>query len=259
MKTRTLKILLDVVMLVVYSFLIFGTDFSGIIHEVLGIAISAIFILHIVLNTQICTSMCKSIKTRKASSKIKALLTLDFLLFVFMPMAIIKGLLISEDLLNQRFNNSIFLIHQISSYGGFVILLIHIGVHSAYLLSFFKVENKKAKIVLKAGLSLCIIAILGLGVIEVLDTVSEIINPLDSFNCHLEDENNELDDEIASLPTTEAPQQAETEASIPTLEEYLSQQGCDGCRKSCSLLDPDCSRGEALQQQAIADYHSIYG
>ena len=54
------------------------------------------------------------------------------------------------------------------------------------------------------------------------------------------------------------PPHAETE-DVPSLEEYLAGQNCNGCSRGCSLLEPDCRRGQARLQQAKETYAGLYG
>ena len=45
----------------------------------------------------------------------------------------------------------------------------------------------------------------------------------------------------------------------PTLEEYLKSLTCKGCGRRCSLLTPQCRKGDNFANQAKTEYYSTYG
>lgn len=76
----------------------------------------------------------------------------------------------------------------------------------------------------------------------------------------------EGDDSQWEKPGTDRPewQQAKPEESgsgddTPTLEEYLKSLTCKGCGRRCSLLTPQCRKGENFANQAKTEYYSTYG
>lgn len=76
----------------------------------------------------------------------------------------------------------------------------------------------------------------------------------------------EGDDSQWEKPGTDRPewQQAKPEESgsgddTPTLEEYLKSLTCKGCGRRCSLLTPQCRKGDNFANQAKAEYYSTYG
>lgn len=267
MKTKTFKISLDVIMLIIYTFLTFGADLSGLAHEILGIAMGAIFLIHILINAKAFSAMTKSIRNHKATTKVKILVILDILLFFVMPVAIVSGVLISKDLLNMGFNWMIFLIHQISSYAGFAILILHLGVHAGYVLSYFKSKSAIGKAVLNCGLAVYMVAIMYFGAINSIDTMATI------NNAHTSSEKKKEDSEVATQSEEQATESivaedtsesdsaavVESSGSDPTLDEYLSTLRCTGCGKACLLTSPRCNKGVEQQEQATNDYYSIYG
>ena len=269
MKTKTFKISLDVIMLIIYTFLTFGADLSGLAHEILGIAMGAIFLIHILINAKAFSAMTKSIRNHKATTKVKILVILDILLFFVMPVAIVSGVLISKDLLNMGFNWMIFLIHQISSYAGFAILILHLGVHAGYVLSYFKSKSAIGKAVLNCGLAVYMVAILYFGAINSVDTMAAINNAKAQASSEKKKEDSEVasqsDEQATESITTEDTSESESASVVessgsdPTLDEYLSTLRCTGCGKACLLTSPRCNRGVEQQEQATNDYYSIYG
>ena len=81
----------------------------------------------------------------------------------------------------------------------------------------------------------------------------------------------EGDDSQWEKPGTDRPewQQAKPEESgreesgsgddTPTLEEYLKSLTCKGCGRRCSLLTPQCRKGDNFANQAKTEYYSTYG
>lgn len=267
MKMKTFKISLDVTMLIAYSFLTFGAELSGLAHEILGIAIGVLFLMHVLVNAKAFSSMTNSIRKRNAKAKVKILVLLDILLFITMPVAVVSGVLISKDLLNMGFNLTIFLIHQISSYAGFAILILHLGVHAGYVLSYFKSKSAIGKAVLNCGLAIYMVAIMYFGAINSIDTMATI------NNAHTSSEKKKEDSEVATQSEEQATESivaedtsesdsaavVESSGSDPTLDEYLSTLRCTGCGKACLLTSPRCNKGVEQQEQATNDYYSIYG
>lgn len=50
----------------------------------------------------------------------------------------------------------------------------------------------------------------------------------------------------------------QTDAAIPTLDNYLDNLICTGCNKRCSLLYPQCSIGVKQASSATTTYHTLY-
>lgn len=76
----------------------------------------------------------------------------------------------------------------------------------------------------------------------------------------------EGDDSQWEKPGTDRPewQQAKPEESgsgddTPTLEEYLKSLTCKGCGRRCSLLTPQCRKGDNFANQAKTEYYNTYG
>lgn len=63
----------------------------------------------------------------------------------------------------------------------------------------------------------------------------------------------ELYAEVQIEPQTEPVQ------NIPTLEEFLKNLRCSGCRHNCSLFSPRCMNGARKASRAESEYHEMYG
>ena len=53
--------------------------------------------------------------------------------------------------------------------------------------------------------------------------------------------------------------QIEPVQNIPTLEEFLKNLRCSGCRHNCFLSSPRCMNGARKASQAESEYHEMYG
>ena len=67
------------------------------------------------------------------------------------------------------------------------------------------------------------------------------------------EEQEELCAEAQIEPETEPVQ------NIPTLEEFLKNLRCSGCRHNCFLFSPRCMNGARKASQAESEYHEMYG
>jgi len=65
-------------------------------------------------------------------------------------------------------------------------------------------------------------------------------------------ESDETYQEVQIEPETEPAQ------NVPSLEEFLRNLRCSGCRHNCSLLSPRCMNGARKASQAESEYHEMY-
>ena len=132
---QTVKIILDIVMAVIFALLMFGMNVGAFFHEFAGLAVCALFILHIALNLNWFKSFFKSLKNGSASSRNKILFALDVILAVFMAVAAITGVLISQTLFPGGIMlASVVFLHSAFSYATLGIMGLHIGMHLEFVL-----------------------------------------------------------------------------------------------------------------------------
>ncbi len=156
--TLIIKILLDITMTVLYALLMFGANLGLFFHEVAGIGIGVMFIIHIALNKGMFMGLAKQIgfggtakqthlsKTGKYENKKPplskvVLFASDIALVPGMIVAIGSGILISRELLTINLVLPwalITSIHIISSYVCLGILILHLLLHGKYLVTVFK-------------------------------------------------------------------------------------------------------------------------
>lgn len=124
-----IKILLDIIMLLAVLTLFNKKLISMKYHEVVGLILIAIIVIHIVLNIKTILAMCKNF--RKISITLKVGVIVDILLIFCFSFIGISGILISHTVLTEiSSQNTLFKIGHIFAGGISVILLgIHIGLH----------------------------------------------------------------------------------------------------------------------------------
>ena len=133
MKKIIVDILLLLLMLIEYS----KVYLPGEIHEIIGILLIILVIIHLMLNK----NYLKSIKKRRYNIKQKSLLAINISLFILFCITTIFGILSSQYILTplNMGNLSIISLHKILAYITLIILGIHLGFN---LEKIFKTDNK---------------------------------------------------------------------------------------------------------------------
>lgn len=289
MKYKTiLKLLIDIAMFVVYLMLMFAEGAGCFFHEAAGIGIGVLFIIHIILNLSMTKGLVSSIMKRSGNRSRKLLFLSDLILFIGMPIVILTGVLIAKKLFVLNIElpwQVLFSLHKVSSYICLAAICLHISMHAKYLVGVLKkipsMEKKElwsAFYRFGAGATIAVILYFSMSLLisngnnrkmhistphrdsSQADTVtrpkkSETTNNVTetgtSFSESISsDSENEKESE---QPTSEVISEV-----IPTLEEYLENLHCTGCRKQCSLLKPKCRKGQAQAEEAIEEYYRIY-
>lgn len=133
------KLFIDITMTVLYALLMFAKNLGGFFHEIVGLGIGILFVIHVLLNLSMIKGLFKSVKEGKITKKI--LLFSDIALTVCMPIVIITGILIAKELFVIWTDFSweiLFNTHNILSYVCLGIMALHILLHAKYLLGVFK-------------------------------------------------------------------------------------------------------------------------
>lgn len=276
------KILLDVVMTVLFLYLMFGFGTSIIFHEIAGIGIGILFVIHVYLNYQPLKRLYNMVKKRKSTLKNAILFWSDLAFGLGMIVVMVTGIMISRVIFS--FEGSLLLsqIHTIASYVCLGILVLHLGLHLKYVQGMSKyffthLENKQVQ---KAIGSFCVAAVVfGL----FFSRVYAVYNHKNEFTIVSENKNstsqgtgndaiaigpepNDTDSTIeegtSNNETVESDTQEDVtvaETNAPTVEEYLGDLVCTACPRHCPLLTPRCMKGERQKQSEIAVYEQQYG
>ena len=290
------KIILDIVMTGVYLVLLFGRDVSPLFHEVAGIGIGVLFILHIAWNKDMFRGLKAQQDKGRATVGQQVLFVLDLLLPVAMLVAIGTGVAVSSELFVFNLGTSymaVAWIHNFVSYLCLGIMVLHLALHAKYLAAVCKalvgpkgrgamLHTSKRFVAIAAALVMFYATVsfayergmeVGAQEAERLALTEESQRAkADELNGDTEPEaegtipeESEKEEEPSSVaPQEEQPKddavqlQPETTEPEVTLEEYLSGLTCTACHKQCSLLSPRCGRGRQQAEDATAEYEATY-
>lgn len=127
-KKRALKLSLDFVMTVLMLFAFAYQLTENTLHEILGIALFLLFVLHHLLNR----NWHKALFMGRYRAMRIAFVVVNALLLLAMITMTITGILLSRDLFAFLHLSSGFLtrqLHTFSSYWGLILLSVHLGLH----------------------------------------------------------------------------------------------------------------------------------
>lgn len=245
------KIILDIIMFVL-MILLMNLLFTGIVlHEIIGLLVFILFIVHKYLNFRWIKTITKSIFSGNTlNSKIKLRYIIDLLLFIDVTLIIISGMIISQVIFVGISNPTIIWsdLHHLFAALGLIIIIIHTLLHYMEMKAIFKKkleENKDNK--LKNSLYyliFLIIVILPISVMASKKFIDYLITPFKNEN--------------KSNNSTNSNNSSNSNVVVPTLEEYLSNLHCNGCSRHCFLNAIRCTRGKAYVEEATNNYNIKY-
>ena len=144
MKRNTFKFIQNILIAVVFLLLMDARSFFGLwFHEIAGLVIYAVFILHLILNWTWVKVITKKLFSR-INGKLRFNYILDFLLLVGFVCILISGLAIAKmiDFSWLGFKNEHMMIYRSmhTSFSMLVLLIagVHLGLHWRWVLSRFK-------------------------------------------------------------------------------------------------------------------------
>lgn len=139
MKLKTVaKMFVDLSMFVLYLLLTFTYDNNTLFHEVAGIGIGVLFLIHVALNWKATGNMVRKASSGKIDPARRSTLIEDVVLFVSMVVCIGAGLMIAKDLYIGPGDGTMVDIHNISAYVGLGIMSLHLLTHAKFLLGYMK-------------------------------------------------------------------------------------------------------------------------
>lgn len=132
-KTKV-KISLDVVMFLILIVMYNSKVISLNFHEIAGLGVFSLFLIHCMLNLKWVTSAAKKFFSKVSTTKLRIKSILNLLLFISFLMIIVSGIMISKIIFH--IDNSSFIwktLHYFFSALSLLILGIHIGLHKNYI------------------------------------------------------------------------------------------------------------------------------
>lgn len=137
------RIIIDVLMYIVFIILMGHHITENKIHEILGIVMFILFIIHNILNLK----FYKTIFKGKYNLKRFCLTSIDILLLICFIGIIISSINISSDVfkfLNIQTKSWGLKLHMLSTSWGFIVMSIHLGLHLKPLLNKINTKMKKS-------------------------------------------------------------------------------------------------------------------
>jgi Cytochrome b subunit of formate dehydrogenase len=263
---KAVKITLDIIMTIIYIILM-DINITGVLwHELLGLFIFGLFIVHNLLNKQWIRSVASSfIKSR---AKMKFMFILDILLLVFMSITIVSGILISRSLFPFLASNNIGLwssLHTSFSFSSLILISIHLGLHWKSVLlavrrKFLIVNESRLRTVVLRSVAV-LLMIIGIKNSFSKEMGEKILLPFtntktERLSVYNTSKTNIYNDSNTVLNTKLVSADALSLDSGTSLEDYLGSLICTACGRHCSLLSPRCGRGVNQAQQAEYEYNA---
>ncbi|QCX32909.1 DUF4405 domain-containing protein [Caloramator sp. E03] len=141
-KINLIKMILDIVMTLVLVLLYNKRVISGLaFHEMAGLCIGGVFIIHKALNWRWIKQVTLNITKKKISLRTKICYAVDVLLLCSFTYIIVSGILISKTLFpNINVGNESFfsITHKPVAYAALILIGIHIGFHWSWVINIFK-------------------------------------------------------------------------------------------------------------------------
>lgn len=274
MKRKTVaKILIDLIMLVIYLQLMFCYDLNTLYHEVMGIAIGALFIVHMALNAKPLIGLLRKLPQGKLSPLRTVLAIADCILPLGMATIIVSGALIARDLFVGPGGMEVVRVHSVASYVCLAILVLHAALHARYLAG---ITKKIARSAVPQRIASATGAIFVTGVLVWTDLLggisgstlttqattteaTSLINQAQDLGATTaessraqgrkeESADSESTDESASSSSGETTASPSPESSA-TANQGTTSIVCTLCPKACPLTNLRCGRGTQWAQE----------
>ena len=126
------KIMLDIVMILVIASIYSKNVISLMYHEVMGLVLLMLFVIHVVFNRSFISRVTPGIFSDETTRKVKLHWILDILLIISWSAVGVTGILISKKLFSFRIN-ALIPWHFFSAAVSLALTGIHIGFHWNYL------------------------------------------------------------------------------------------------------------------------------
>ena len=243
-KTIALKIFIDVAMLVLYVQLMFFYDVNPLYHEVAGIAVGALCLVHLGLNGKSTRSLARAKTPRR-----RIQLILDIALLALMAATVITGLLIAKELFLGPCGLAISTLHTTVSWACLATIGAHLLQHAKYLKSVFTKRKQRPAYQYNPARRDFLKGSVALGACAFTLATSAALTMLRPEQViYAEDTSLQVSD--APTPETPALPAREGETPEPTQETPANAAiYCTACKKRCPLSALQCQKGVSWAQQ----------
>lgn len=232
------KIFLDIIMFIVFIILMFFNFTGVLLHEILGIALFVLNLIHIYLNRRFLFGI--KLNNPNINNKTKLKFIIDWLMLIGMTAITITGIGNSRDIFNFiNFDTGRW--HLYLSYIELFLMLLHFSLNLKLVYKTLKLKNINQTIIFTI---LVFTTFFGYMFYKDFIKKDEIIEDEESIN-NTDNVNNSSNN-------------TNTTTVKETLSEYLGKLRCDGCSRHCLLSAPRCGIGENKAVQATQDYYVKY-
>ena len=260
---RALKLTLDAVMLVLLVLMYRKQVISLQFHEIGGLALIGLFVIHNLVNGRWITATTKKLFSKSTPAMVRARYIVDTLLLVAFLAVGITGVLINKTLFAIRVVGNARTLHYFSAALAVLLMGVHLGLHADYI--FGKAFRRGANKVAKAALCVVLAAMIAFGGYSLVTTqlVSFLTAPLrttqfergnfqPSGDMMLDGYTMELPDDLSQIPelptdnaiqppqsgdsTTADAQDGIRQFSPPDGTEGAREGGGEGSASSAALL-----------------------
>lgn len=269
MTTKTvLKIFLDIIMTICFV-LLMNLHLTGLVfHEIVGIAVFFFIIIHLILNFSWLKSITTNLflKKNEINAKTKLMYALNIGLFVSITIIVVTGIMISTYLFPSASSTPfVTVIHKGASFVALGLIVIHVALHLKYLMAAFNnifkhFGDKNVKTVLaRCFIGLAILLALYVPLPKYISNNAQV-----DFAQGSTPHSKTAPNSSGDAPQSNADSNSTDASSITqdttdqsaNLSDYLSKLTCTGCGKRCSLLSPQCGKGEQQEEKATTQYET---
>lgn len=274
MNKKTIRYILDTLMMILMIVLM-GYQVTGSLwHEILGVAILILFLTHCILNLKWFKKLPNIFKA--ASKNIAAMLWFltNLLLLTDMIILAVSSVFISKKLfigLGLPYSDLLKYLHTVSAYGGLIIMSVHLGCHwniiHREIRRVLQIPETNKPFTIFSRIFAILISILGvisscrmnIGSKFIYNTKTTPVHKSTKTNASVINTSSEhsfrgkrgSNDSSNSDETQTFSQSIENDESE---DEYLSRLNCTGCGRHCPLNAPQCGTGSQQASQAREYY-----
>lgn len=172
-KKSIIKILLDIILTVLFVSFFSYKLIGGKFHEIVGLGILFLFLVHILLNYKWVVNVGKKLFSKKLKFKTRFGYCVDILLLISMLTIAITGVLISKTVLISVTSNNAAMVktlHKSASYLTLGLVGVHVGLHINFIKNMASKVYKPSKKIGKTLSIITLIICLAIGGIGIVNT-----------------------------------------------------------------------------------------
>lgn len=155
------KLILDIAMVIVLALLFRKNTFGIAFHEIAGLCVLAVFIIHVVLNRKWVSAITGSLFTKKTTIRAKICWLIDFALVITFILIGVSGILMSKVIFHFNIQGNWKVLHYFCSALALILTGVHLGMHGAVIGHSISRSNK----CISAKASACIFGIISLAIV----------------------------------------------------------------------------------------------